>query len=70
MVTKKTSKSPPSPKIGINGPKMACSVCGVPTLMGKTRNNPLRARERFRDNHYIRYCGEECEKTFFADEVK
>ena len=43
-----------------------CSVCGIRTVMGISENTPQRARERWNGKEYLRYCGPECEKSFFA----
>ncbi len=38
-----------------------CQSCGAPTVMGKMKNTPQRARERYDGKAYVRFCGPECE---------
>lgn len=42
-----------------------CVTCGLETNMGVYRNTPALARERWDGKQYLRYCGPECEKSFF-----
>ncbi len=42
-----------------------CVVCEKSTFMGKKFNTPLHSRERWDGKQYLRYCGPECEESFF-----